>query len=38
MEEVYAVMADRGMSTPDAPLRNVIDSAVDELKAILELQ
>ncbi len=35
LEEVYAVMVDRGMSMPDAALEPVITSAIDKLRAIL---
>ena len=35
LEEVYAVMADRSMSTPDASLERVLTSAVDNLRVIL---
>lgn len=35
LEEVYAVMADRNMSTPDAILERVTTTAVDNLKVIL---
>lgn len=35
LEEVYSVMADRSISTPDATLGNVIASAVDKLRVVL---
>ena len=37
LEEVYAVMADRSISTLDATLERVIASAVDNLRVILRV-